>query len=189
MLLVGAQRIVAGLVLVAAILLYRGTYAAPDDPSSGLAGLGLTVAAAGAGLLLAALVFPSVVTRTSLATAVGALLLGAAAVQAVFAAVGSEVWLVATAFALGLSGHALKIAADTLVQQQVSDDHRGRVFSIYDVVFNAGLTSAAVLGALTLPVDGDSPQTMGLTAVALAGLAAIAARVLPGRAVGAPARG
>lgn len=184
--LVGAQRMVGGLVLVAAILLYRSTFADPDDPTGALAGLGLTLVAAGIAITLSALVIPTVVAHSSMRAAMVAALLFAAVVVSAFAAVGTEALLVVSAFALNFSGHALKICADTLVQHQVSDDHRGRVFSVYDLVFNAGLVSAAVLGAVALPVDGDSPPTMATAAVALVVLAVIAARVLPGRPVAAP---
>ena len=39
----------------------------------------------------------------------------------------------------GLAGQAVKICADTAVQHRIHDDHRGRVFSLYDVVINIGL--------------------------------------------------
>ncbi len=186
LMLVGAQRMVGGLVLVAAILLYRSTFADPDDPTGALAGLGLTVVAAAIAITLSALLIPTVVAHSSMRAAMVAALLFAAVVQSAFAAMTTEALLVAAAFALNFSGHSLKICADTLVQHQISDDHRGRVFSVYDLVFNVGLVSAAVLGALALPVDGNSPPTMAAAAVALVALAVIASRVLPRRPVAAP---
>ncbi len=188
LLLVGAQRMVGGLVLVAAILLYRSTFTDRDDPTGALAGLGLTVVAAGIAIVLAALATPTIVARSSLRTAMVGVLLLAALVQGAFAGVGSESLLVASAFTLNLSGHALKIAADTLVQHHVADDRRGRVFALYDLSFNAGLVLAATVGALTLPLDGDSPTMMTAAALALVGLAVIASRVLPRTAVGAATR-
>jgi hypothetical protein len=38
----------------------------------------------------------------------------------------------------------------------VDDVFRGRVFSLYDVIFNVAFVAAAVVGALVLPVDGKS---------------------------------
>ncbi len=183
--LVGLQRALAGTTLVAAVLLHRSTYAAADDPAAGLAGLGLTVAAAGAGIVLAAVAVPSLVPRSSMRTTMGVLLLAGAGAQAAFAATGAEGVLVVAALVLSLGGHALKIGADTLVQHHVSDDHRGRVFSLYDLTFNTGLVSAAVLGALTLPVSGRAPAVMAAVAVGLAAVAVAAARVLPREPVGA----
>jgi hypothetical protein len=64
------------------------------------------------------------------------------------------------------------------VQRRVDDAHRGRVFAIYDLVFNVGLVTAATAAWLTLPVSGDSPAVMGGVAVAMAALTAVASRVL-----------
>ena len=50
----------------------------------------------------------------------------------------------------------MKISVDTLVQTGVDDVYRGRVFSLYDMIFNVGQVSAAALGALILPDDGKS---------------------------------
>ncbi len=179
-LLVGAHRMLAGTVLVAAILLFRGPFAAPGDPASGLNGLSLVVLAVGTGIVTAALAVPAAVGRWSLRRTMAALLLGAAALQLAFALTGAEAVLIATTFTLGLSGHGLKIGADTLVQQQVRDDHLGRVFSLYDLVFNVGLVSAAALAALVLPSDGEAPVAMMAVAVALAAVAGLALRALPG---------
>ncbi len=178
-LLVGAHRMLAGTVLVAAILLFRGAYAAPGDPASGLDGLSLAVLAGGTGIVTAALTVPAAARRWGLGRTTAALLLGAAAVQLAFALTGAEGLLIAATFALGLSGHGLKIGADTLVQQQVSEDHLGRVFSLYDLVFNVGLVSAAVLAALVLPSGGESPVAMVAVGLGLTGVAGLALRALP----------
>jgi MFS-type transporter involved in bile tolerance (Atg22 family) len=42
----------------------------------------------------------------------------------------------------------VKVSADTVVQQQIDDVHRGRVFSIYDMSVNVGL----VLGVTAVAV-------------------------------------
>ena len=177
-LLVGGQRMLAGVTLVAALLLYRGTFAAQEDPAAGFAGFGLVVAAAGFGVVLAAAVVPPLAARSSVRSTVVALLSVAVAWQATFALTGSEAVLIATAGMLSLSGQALKIGVDTLVQQRVDDAHRGRVFAIYDLVFNVGLVTAATAAWLTLPVSGGSPAVMGGVAVAMAALTAVASRVL-----------
>jgi MFS family permease len=177
-LLVGGQRLLAGVTLVAALLLYRGTYAARDDPVAGFAGFGLVVAAAGIGVVLAAAVVPSLAARSSVRKAVVVLLGVALVCQALFALTGAEPVLIATAGMLSLSGQALKIGVDTVVQQRVDDAHRGRVFAIYDLVFNGGLVAAATTAWLALPVSGDSPAVMAGVAVGLVALTALAARVL-----------
>jgi predicted MFS family arabinose efflux permease len=129
-------------------------------------------------VVLAAAVVPSLAARSSVRTSVVALLAAAVVCQALFALTGAEPVLVATAGMLSLSGQALKIGVDTVVQQRVDDAHRGRVFAIYDLVFNVGLVAAATTAWLALPVSGDSPPVMAGVAVGLAALTALAARVL-----------
>jgi hypothetical protein len=41
----------------------------------------------------------------------------------------------------------------------VADEFRGRVFALYDALFNLALVVAAVLTALVLPEDGHTPLT------------------------------
>jgi len=56
----------------------------------------------------------------------------------------------ATAGTLGFAGQLLKINADTTIQQTIDDAHRGRVFSIFDMVINVSL----ILGITTFSLNG-----------------------------------
>jgi hypothetical protein len=79
--------------------------------------------------------------------------------------------MLAAAFVLGLTTQGAKIATDTIVQSSVDDGYRGRIFSVYDVLFNVAFVGAAAVAALMLPPDGRS----ALLVVTLAALyAAIA---------------
>ena len=69
-----------------------------------------------------------------------------------------------SAFVLGLITQGTKIATDTVVQTTVDDAYRGRVFALYDVLFNVAFVSAAAVAALMLPPDGRS--TLLITMVA-----------------------
>ena len=60
------------------------------------------------------------------------------------------------AFVLGLVTQGAKIATDTAVQSSVDDAYRGRVFSLYDMLFNVAFVGAAGVAALILPPDGRS---------------------------------
>ena len=51
------------------------------------------------------------------------------------------------ALLLGIVAQGSKICVDTLVQEQVEDDFRGRVFSFYDTLFNVTFVAAAVFAA------------------------------------------
>lgn len=59
--------------------------------------------------------------------------------------VGTLAAVCATAAALGFAGQLLKINADTTIQRTIDDAHRGRVFSIFDMMINVAL----VLGITT----------------------------------------
>lgn len=59
-------------------------------------------------------------------------------------------------FLTGFCAQGVKISVDTLVQTGIEDVYRGRVFSLYDMIFNVGQVSAAALGAVILPDDGKS---------------------------------
>jgi predicted MFS family arabinose efflux permease len=66
---------------------------------------------------------------------------------------------------------------DTLVQTHVDDVFRGRVFSLYDVIFNVAFVAAAAVGAVVLPNSGKSYVVVGAIAVGYALAAAWYARV------------
>jgi hypothetical protein len=42
------------------------------------------------------------------------------------------------------------------VQEEVADDFRGRVFSVYDTLFNVLFVAALLVGAVLLPASGIS---------------------------------
>ena len=75
------------------------------------------------------------------------------------------------AFFLGIVAQGIKIVVDTLVQQNVDDAFRGRVFSFYDVLFNVTFVAAATFAALTLPQSGKS---IAVTCIVSAGYGATA---------------
>jgi hypothetical protein len=59
--------------------------------------------------------------------------------------IGTLAAVCATAASLGFAGQLLKINADTTIQRTIDDAHRGRVFSIFDMMINV----AVVLGITT----------------------------------------
>jgi hypothetical protein len=63
---------------------------------------------------------------------------------------------VAAGFALGFVTQAIKICVDTTLQETVADDYRGRVFSVYDTLYNVTFVGAVVLAAFVLPASGVS---------------------------------
>ena len=73
--------------------------------------------------------------------------------------------LLLAALLLGFVSQGVKISVDTLVQQHVDDGFRGRVFSVYDALFNVTLVLAAALTALALPENGRSGAAIGVIAI------------------------
>ncbi|MFE1378483.1 MFS transporter [Streptomyces sp. NPDC058740] len=171
---VAVMRFCYGALFVTVLMLCR--YAWSSAQSDGLAALGLAVAASGAGFFAAALLSPWAVGKlgpfgwTTLCAGIAAVLTPALGLT--FA---RTPFLVA-AFVLGLTTQGAKIATDTVVQTSVDDAYRGRVFSLYDVLFNVAFVGAAGVAALMLPPDGKSALLVVFVAVLYATVALALAR-------------
>lgn len=109
---------------------------------------------------LAAAVTPAAFRRIGPRAWPAALLAGSAAVQLVCVLPYALPLLLLAALLLGFAAQGIKISVDTLVQQQVADTFRGRVFAGYDTLFNVTLVLAAVLTATVLPEDGYAPAAV-----------------------------
>ncbi|MEU5955961.1 MFS transporter [Streptomyces sp. NPDC047525] len=168
------MRFCYGALSVMVLMLCR--YAWSSSESDGLALLGLAVGVSGAGFFAAAVVTPWAVNRL---TAGGWIVVcaGAAAIlEPALALPFSPVPLLIAAFLLGLTTQGAKIATDTVVQSTVDDSFRGRIFSVYDVLFNVAFVGAAGVAALMLPPDGRSVPLVVTVAVIYAAIAAAMAR-------------
>ena len=162
---IGSHRFFYGVSTVAAILLYRNHFNDPADVEAGLAGLAGVVAASGAGFGLAAFVTPPVTRRIPPQRWIVLCLAAAALTESVFVLALTEAMLLVGGFVVGFAAQAVKICVDTIVQESMEDAYRGRVFSLYDVVFNVAFVAAAACAALVLPEDGASrPVYAGITA-------------------------
>jgi MFS family permease len=177
---IGVHRFWYGLTTVATIVLYRNTFE-PHDSDAAFAALSVAVLGAGIGYFAAAVITPIVTDRLSPRGAIVALLVVAAVAEVFPAALYTRPAIVVAAFFLGLSAQGVKICVDTIVQTHVDDAFRGRVFSIYDVMFNVAFVLAAVVGTAVIPTSGKS---YGLLAAAAIGylLTACAYAVLSRRA-------
>ncbi|MFL6026881.1 MAG: MFS transporter [Friedmanniella sp.] len=181
LLTIGAHRVVYGIVTVATILVYRNYFHTVDQVDPAIADLGLLVVVTGAGSVLAAAVTPPATAGLGVRRWVVISLVGSAVVQVLPGAIYAKVPLLVAAFLLGLAAQNLKICVDTLVQAHVDDELKGRVFVIYDMVFNVALVVAAVLAALVLPTNGKSVLALVVLAacyLAVAGAFALVTRGL-----------
>jgi MFS family permease len=166
-----AHRLSFGVVTLVALLLYRNSFASHGLLRAGLSGVCELLIAGAAGLLLAALLTSPLVARFGRQRTVrGALMMAALAVLA-FGLPETMSTTLAAAFALSTAGQVVKLSLDATVQADVPDDARGRVFALYDTVFNVGYVLAVAVAATVVPADGrDSglllvPAVIYLTAV------------------------
>lgn len=152
---IGMHRLCYGLFAVMTLLLFRNHYAPEGLARSGLAGLTQFVVLGGVGAALAAVATPALARRWGIVPVAATMLLVSAAVATgIVLPFRLPLHLLAAA-CLGFASQSIKVCIDTQVQRTVSDEFRGRVFALYDTVFNLALVLAAVI-ALALPPDGTS---------------------------------
>ena len=152
----GAYRLVYGLELVTIILASRNLLADPADADAGLAVFGTLMGAMLAGHGLAVVLTPLAQEHVSPPTWVVACLLGGSLGQVLLVAGHTREGMAAGLFVFGVGVQGAKIAVDTIVQTDTSDDYRGRAFSLYDVLFNAAECLAAGVAVLVMPDVGWS---------------------------------
>jgi hypothetical protein len=167
-----AHRLAFGVSTLLGLLLFRHAFTRHGLLLTGMGGIGEVVAVAAAGLGAAALVTPWLAHRLGRAGTIRvALLLGFLAQLAFAVHIRMEMAMV-TAFLLTCAGQMVKLCADAAVQSEVDDDRRGRVFALYDAVFNIGYVVAVAAAALLAPHNGHSSSLLVLAAVCyLVGLA------------------
>ena len=168
------MRFCYGALLVMLLMLCRYTFASTAD--DGLRLLGLALGTSAAGFFAAAVVTPWAAGHLGPGRWI-VVCAGAAAVlgPALGLPFATAPMLVAT-FVLGLTTQGAKIATDTVVQSSVDDGFRGRIFSVYDVLFNTAFVGAAAVAALMLPPDGRSVPLVVTVAVVYAVVAGAMAR-------------
>ncbi|MFB8772046.1 MFS transporter [Streptomyces broussonetiae] len=163
-----------GALTVTVLMLCR--YALTSDTDDGLALLGLALGISGAGFFAAAVVTPWAATRLGAGRWIMVCAAAAAALELVLGLPFATVPLLVAAFVLGLTTQGAKIATDTIVQSSVEDGFRGRIFSVYDVLFNVAFVGAAGMAALMLPPDGRSALLVVTVAVIYGAVAVAMAR-------------
>jgi hypothetical protein len=165
---VAAQRFCYGMTTMMGILLYRNYFHGSELLRAGLAGLAQLIAVGAAGSILAALLTPATTRRIGKPAWIILLLIGSGVVELGLGAPFAKAPLLILAFLLGFTSQGIKISADTTVQESVEDTYRGRVFSVYDTIFNVTYVAAAVAGAIWLPETGKSyPVLIVITVIYL----------------------
>jgi len=138
------------------LLLERNTFNPPSNPDAGLAGFAYALAIAGVGLGIGSFVTPFFVSYFGRHRWIRLMLVTPSIFLIFFAFIPQEWLLITTAFFIALCGQAVKVTNDALVQSQIADEYRGRVFAFYDVAVNAVIVLGAIAAALILPKSGKS---------------------------------
>jgi hypothetical protein len=163
--MIGLHRFCYGISTICTLLLYRNYFHTEGFLRVGLAGLAQVVVLVATGGALAAVVTPAITRRVGLIRYPAVLLLLAGATQLAFGLPYRLPFLLSAAFVLGFVAQGVKISVDTTVQRGVSDEFRGRVFALYDTLFNFMFVGAAVVTALLLPANGRSPISIAVIAI------------------------
>lgn len=168
-----AHRLAFGISTLLSLLMFRYAFGHQGLLRSGIAGVGEAIVVATIGVAVAAVITPWLVHRFGRANAVRIGLCVAAAGQFGLAAVTTLPTVLMAAFVLPTAGQVVKLCTDSAVQSEIPDDRRGRVFALYDAVFNVTFVVAVSLAALFSPPDGRSTMLLVLAAIAyLVGLLA-----------------
>ncbi len=183
---IASFRFLYGILFVMTILLYRNYFYPSGNGNAALGHLTLVVITSALGYLAAALVTPSVTSRLSKTTWITSLLAAAGLLEGLLGSTFRQIPFLMAGFALGVVAQGVKICVDTTVQEYVDDAYLGRVFSLYDMLFNAALVLGAVVSAPFMPVDGKSYPLIALVAIGFLLAAAGYAVLTRGQARSAP---
>ena len=167
----GGFSLLFGPLFLMTILLYRNYF---YTSSAGVAEghLGALVIASGVGYACAALITPPATRRLSKQAWLSLLLAASAVVTAALGETFVQVAYLAIGFCLYLTRQGVAICATTILQEEVDDAYRGRVFAFYDMMFNVTYVIGAAISAAFMPSDGRSPAIVAVVAVGYAAAAA-----------------
>ncbi len=177
-----AHRLSLGIATLVALLLYRNSFTSHGLLRAGLAGVCELLAAGAAGLLLAAVLTPPLVSRFGRGRTVrGALLTAGSAVLTLGLPMTMSTTLAAV-FVVSTAGQVVKLSLDTTVQSDVADTMRGRVFALYDTLFNVSYVLAITIAATEVPPTGRAPALLLLAAATYLLAALLHALIAPASA-------
>ncbi len=152
----GAHRFLYGIALLMSVLLYRNYFYHASRSNTALGGFLSVVISSAIGYGLAAWLTPVATRRMTSETWI-TLLLGAGGVLTITLGLGfRQAEFVAIGFVLGIVAQGVAISTTTILQQEIQDDYRGRVFSVNDMIYNATFVLGAAVSAIFMPRSGHS---------------------------------
>jgi MFS family permease len=150
------HRMLYGTLIVAGLLLYRNYFYHGGNGNNALGHATLLVVTSAIGFGLAAFVTPPGVKRTSKDVWITAWLLIGGILTILLGATFDQIAFLALGFAMGLSAQCVKICVDTTVQEAVDDAYLGRVFSLYDMLYNVAYVVGPAIAVPFMPDTGKS---------------------------------
>jgi len=164
---IGASKFLFGILFVMSILLYRNYFYPSSAPTAEGHYVGLATAS-GIGYACAALVVPPATRRLTKPAVIALLLAASGVITGALGETFDQIAYLAIGFCLYLAGQGVAICAVTILQEEVEDAYRGRLFAFYDVMFNVTLAAGALISAAFIPRTGKSSVLIGLVAVGYA---------------------
>ncbi|MGA4506647.1 MFS transporter [Propionibacteriaceae bacterium G1746] len=154
LLVIFLQRLAFGLISVGMILGYRNTFHEVSNVNAALADIGLWAGATGLGFMLSSVLVPPIAHKIGVRKTVIVLLVASGLAQIFPGSIFERIPLLVGGFLIGLFAQAIKVCIDTVVQAHVDDRYKGRIFVIYDMLFNAAMVVAAFIAVVLLPPGG-----------------------------------
>lgn len=189
---IAAHRFLYGILALMTILLYRNYFYAGSSGNASLWHFASVGISSGIGYGLAAVITPVATGRMAAVTWITALLAAGGVVTGALGISFHPLGFVVIGFALGLVAQGITICTTTILQREMADDFRGRVFSINDMLYNGTFALGAAICAVFVPVTGKSALLLVVAAcgylAAAAGYWIMAGQPRPGSpAAGRPA--
>jgi MFS family permease len=161
----GAHRFLYGILLVMSILLYRNYFYHSSSANTALGHFAPVVAAAALGFGAAAVITPVATRQLSNSAWITAMLAAAGLITGALGFTFGQPEFLVIAFGLGVASQGISICTATILQQEMEDDFRGRVFALADMMFNAAFVVGAAVSAAFMPVTGRSAALVAVAAV------------------------
>jgi MFS family permease len=164
---VGGFAFLYGAVFLMAIILYRN-YFYPSHATTASSHVAVLAVVSAVGYACAAVVTPPATRHMSKEAWITLLVLLAAVVSGLLGETFDQLAYLAIGFFLYLTRQGMAICATTILQEDVEDSYRGRVFAFYDMMSNATYVAGAALFAAFMPDNGKSAVIVAVVAVGFA---------------------
>jgi len=161
---IGANKLMYGVLFLMAILLYRNYFYVGSVNAARTHFTALVVIPGTIGYACAALVTPQATARISKQAWIAVTVAFSGIVTGALGLTFAQAAFLVIAFGVNLASQSTAISAVTILQEQVEDDYRGRVFAFYDMMSNIPFIAGAALSAIFMPLTGRSAWLIGVVA-------------------------